>query len=243
MIDKNQVAQHFSAAAKSYDHEAFVQQQINRRLVQMLLQHGKKQFDRVLEIGCGTGGLTRLLNQNCEVVHWVLNDLYDSKRFDFLSQVEFISGDAETIDLDGDFNLIASASAVQWFERPSEILKKWAGLLVSDGLLLFSGFLPDNFCEVRAACGLGLDYFTAEQWQGWLEPYFDIKAFETAKYRLSFHHPREVLHHIRATGVGGVGAGCGNFRLAKFCRRYPKQDENSCELTYAPFYVLAEKKK
>ncbi len=69
-IDKAQVAQRFARAHQSYKTHAVVQQQICQQLMAKMQQYIMQQklsdqsqlrFENVLEIGCGSGKLNRLV--------------------------------------------------------------------------------------------------------------------------------------------------------------------------------------
>ena len=70
----------FTRALDSYDRQAVAQQQISRRLTGLLSRYTAMHFQRVLEIGCGTGGFTRLLKESCIIDEWYLNDLCEGCR-------------------------------------------------------------------------------------------------------------------------------------------------------------------
>ena len=61
VIEAKRVSQRFTAAARTYDQHAAAQQRICAHLLAMLKRKHPLCFPRVLEIGCGSGGFTRLL--------------------------------------------------------------------------------------------------------------------------------------------------------------------------------------
>ncbi|VEI44975.1 biotin synthesis protein [Actinobacillus equuli] len=70
-----------------------------------------------------------------------------------LVSFKFIAGDAEHLAFDGQFDLISSASAVQWFEQPQTFVSQAANLLQSNGICYlivlqrkFSGNSSTNGC-------------------------------------------------------------------------------------------------
>ena len=67
VIEAKRVSQRFTAAAHTYDQHAAAQQRICAHLLSMLKQQQPLHFQRVLEIGCGSGGFTRLLQAEGEV--------------------------------------------------------------------------------------------------------------------------------------------------------------------------------
>ena len=114
VIEQERIRRRFSQAVNTYDDHADAQKRICAHLVQLLTVYTSSHFRRVLEIGCGSGGFTRLLKQECQIEEWVLNDLCET----WQSAIEelfpsatplFLAGDAERLAFPGTFDLIASA--------------------------------------------------------------------------------------------------------------------------------------
>lgn len=247
----NGIKQRFTRALSTYDDEANAQHKISRTLISVLKNTDRLCFDKVLEIGCGTGGFTRLLHQYCQIDKWTVNDLCDhceEKIQSILSDenYQFISGDAETLDFPTKYNLIASSSAFQWMSNPELFFEKLAHLLEKDGLLLFSTFAPDNFFEIKRLTGKGLVYPTPSMLKRWFNQRFNLVYMNEDEIRLNFNSPLQVLKHLKATGVTATGnvvwtRGIQN----EFCKRYTElfsTETQKVHLTYKPIYVLATKK-
>ena len=82
------VRRRFARAAATYDAHAEAQQRICRHLVEMLPDDELGRFRRVLEIGCGSGCLTRALMARIDGGDWTLNDLCEFDRFRFRSAMD-----------------------------------------------------------------------------------------------------------------------------------------------------------
>ena len=82
VVNTRRICQRFSAAAQTYSRHATAQQQICVHLLNLLRQQQRLSFSRVLEIGCGSGGFTRLLRTAGQVDEWCLNDLCESSPHD-----------------------------------------------------------------------------------------------------------------------------------------------------------------
>lgn len=78
VIEQERIRRRFSQAVNTYDDHADAQKRICAHLVQLLTAYTSSHFRRVLEIGCGSGGFTRLLKQECQIEEWVLNDLCET---------------------------------------------------------------------------------------------------------------------------------------------------------------------
>ena len=247
-MDTALIRQRFSAASASYDAEAEAQQHIAARLWALAAPHVPSGAD-VLEIGAGTGLLTRLILE-AQPRSLTVNDLYLSPQVQELAQqfsgrVQCREGDAEHLEFGGPFDAVLSASTVQWFADIPAFFARCAGVLPKGGLLAFSSFLPGNLQEVADLTGVGLTYASAAELQGQLAPNFDLLAVEQGDVTLHFASPRHVLLHLRHTGVTGIRSVVwGKNSYKDFVARYTARYGNAqgVRLTYRPVYVLAKSK-
>ena len=213
-IETKQIHIRFTRALSSYDNHADAQHRISRKLASLLPHQANVRYKRMLEIGCGTGGFTEVLKQQCHIDEWILNDLCEDcqEKIEQLfpgSPPRFIAGDAETLSFPGKFDLIASASVFQWMKEPETFLHKLSGLLMQQGLLLFSTFVPGNLYEIKELTGKGLVYPTSDTLVGWLSTAdFNLLHQEEDTIVLTFKTPLDVLRHLKATGVTATGNGC-----------------------------------
>lgn len=251
IIETKRIQSRFARALSSYDSQADAQHRISRKLTELLLRYAGNRYNRVLEIGCGTGSLTRNLQEHCLIDEWILNDLcpqfLDHTRLLFPSPSPLcIAGDAEQAAFPGRFDLIASASAFQWMKHPEAFLQKLGSLLVPHGFLLVSTFAPGNLHEISHLTGKGLHYPTPKALIGWLPPGFQLLHCQKETIPLTFGSPLHVLRHLQATGVTATGNGCWTRGMQEeFCRRYTESfpaANNQVTLTYRPLYLLAVKK-
>lgn len=219
-----------------------------------LIQHYclSNQLDHVLDIGCGSGQLSRLLLQKTNVQRLYLNDLYPQIMMhcgDFdLNSVEFYIDDIERLDLAVCFDLIMSSSALQWVIDLNQLFSKIAAHLKPQGLLCFSTFGVDNLTEIKQLTGQGLHYHSAATIQAYLSNHgFEILHFSEAFECLSFDHPKQVLQHLKATGVTATAT---DFKWSKttlhqFYHDYERfvsidgEGQRLYPLTYHPIYCIA----
>lgn len=249
-IDKGAVGRRFGASASSYDRSALAQQHVYSVLEGMLSGLGRQGFGRVLEIGSGTGGFARYIDDRYVVEHWTLNDLSEAmlRHSGFAPRsgraTDLVLGDAEAVDLGGGYDLIISASALQWFDAPTDFVSALHARLAPGGVLLLSTFGGDNLKEMREQTGLGLVYPTLGAWRDALSGYAHSAVHEE-HYPLHFATPREVLRHLKHTGVTAVGSSEGFWtaeRLRLFEQSYAEQygtPEGGVRLTYHPIYMMA----
>lgn len=116
VLDKKQrIAQQFGRAAKRYDDMAKVQLDIAIDAMQCL----PTDMDQVLDIGCGTGRVTRLLAKRSQSVLGVdlapgMIELATETHVD-TKNMSFAVGDAENLPFDSlHFDVVFSSMALQW---------------------------------------------------------------------------------------------------------------------------------
>jgi len=251
-VETTLISRRFSRAIHTYDQYAIAQQKICNRLAGLVTQFAGNQFGRILEVGCGTGGFTRLLQQQCIAGEWIINDLcnsYEKQIRELLSTTngtaQFIPGDAEKINFQGTFDLITSASAIQWFANPEAFLRRISGNLQPGGALILSTFTPENLQEIQTLTGQGLVYPEKQHYLNWLSGDFNLLYIREEKIELTFDTPYQVLQHLKYTGVTATGSGNWTRKtVEEFSARYIKRfstGNNQVKLTYCPLYLVAIK--
>ena len=132
MINKELVKKRFGKSFKSYDDNAYVQKTMADFLCKTLIALSSNKFDKVLEIGSGTGLLTQNTAKFIQFQEFYANDIAkESEPYikNILHNISFIGEDAETADFPDNIDLIISNAAFQWIENLPEFLKKLHSLL------------------------------------------------------------------------------------------------------------------
>ena len=252
-LDKERVARCFRQAMATYDLHATVQKRVGARLLEFAGQVPAISYERVLEIGCCTGLLTRMLCRRQRVRILYLNDLVA----DFGAAVRSgipeermpdlrpWFGDIEGLPLPERLTLVISSATFQWLADLPGFLHRLAPALDHDGFLAFSIFGPGTLAEFTELTGIGLDYRTPEQIASFVEKDFVLEQMVTEQNRLWLPAPRDVLHHLRATGVGGVRdyrwtrSGLRSFER-DYLTRFGTAD--GVPVTYVSTYCIASRK-
>lgn len=160
MTRKDRVVAAFAAAAKTYDSAAEAQALAADLLARRVLGEPPPPSPRVLEIGCGTGLLTRRLLPELGG-EWLITDIAPAMVTAARAAAPdagFRVMDGEHPDVAGPFDLIVSNLAAQWFADLPGSLTRLTALLAPGGRLVLSTLGRDTFREWRDAhAALGLD--------------------------------------------------------------------------------------
>ncbi len=158
MINKKLVKAHFSRSAWHYDQYTKVQ----KKMAQELINNLKKDSFfpgpdcRILDLGCGTGFLTRQLRDLFPQAQITAVDLAPGmlavarqKLAD--PRIEFLCGDVEEMVFSEKYDLIISNATFQWFNNLAATLQKLTSNLKPEGSFFFATFGAETFRELHQA--------------------------------------------------------------------------------------------
>jgi len=155
---KEAVARRFGAAASGYEAHASVQRTAAERLARDIARLPLPPRPRILEIGCGTGLLTRALARRLGPADWTVTDISPGM-LEAARRAGALPAGARCLVLDGEhpagleggYHLVCSSLAVQWFGDLNAGLGRLAGLLAPGGYLAVATLAADTFEQWRAA--------------------------------------------------------------------------------------------
>lgn len=234
-VDKDTVAARFSRATATYTAAATVQQRVAETLVGMIPSFTAA--PRVLEIGTGTGILTRLLDSRLAPASLTLVDLV-GPQVDTVAPSQTVAADAETFvarAADCSFDLVASASTIQWFNSLPQFLHHAARILRPGGILALATYGPANFSQLDGIAERR--HFPAlDEIRAMLPPSLRIVSEADETVDLTFDTPLDILRHLHATGVNTpVSPGAGALSLL---RHYPLDPDGRASITFNPLYII-----
>lgn len=219
---KQRISEAFGAAADHYEDHAGPQRAAAVLVADLAQRQKPTGVDRILEIGCGTGLLTRDIQQRWPAAVLFLTDL-SPEMLARTATGAFVAGtflamDGEAPAFEGEwFDLILSNLAFQWFDDLEEAIARLVSLLKPGGSLIFSTMGAGSFARWRAAheaCGLkpGIpDYPSIGALSAMLARYDDAFAFEE-DCTLDCNGARGLIAHLK--GIGAVVSSEGRKPLA-----------------------------
>lgn len=247
IVNKEVVAQSFTRKAETYEAHAAVQRDMAAALMDLLAENGISVSGRqLLEVGIGTGFLTRLYckDQPASITAVdladgaTLTEILRGAGCDFNGEIitadaeRFIAGKKECYDI------ILTASTIQWFNSKRRFLADSAEALRSGGILAIATFAPGTFHEISDITGSSLTYRTIGWYADVLRDRMRLIASRTETVTLQFDSPRKLLEHISLTGVNAVDRSSVNVSNARELMRRMLEKPT---LTYNPIYLIFRK--
>jgi len=215
LTDKKNLIRNFSKAARIYDKYADIQRAAACELISRLPEGG---FERILEIGCGTGIYTQLLRER--FINSVLKAVDISPEMVRVAREKFKTSaiDFEVLDAEvsmpaGKFDLVTSNACFQWFGDLESAFKKYKDRLSPGGVFSFSFFGPKTYWELDAvlkehykSAGIpAARFISKEDLSVSLGRSFRSINIDEVRFCEKFSGLAEFLSKIKFTGTSGNG--------------------------------------
>jgi len=242
---KAQIGAAFAAAVNGYEASADVQRRVACHLAAMAGRERLTPRGQILEIGCGTGLLTREIRRRWPDATLTATDLAPAMiaataRHGLGARLLAMDGEAPVFDGPW-FDLILSSLTFQWFEDLPGALVRLHGLLRPGGSLYFATMGAQSFASWRAAhAALGVEpglpaYPDLARLRAMLAGFGDAFACDE-------HHPlpigggQALLRHFRAIGAHVPRAGYRPLGPAMLRRVIAHYDAAGGETAYHILY-------
>ncbi len=214
MTEKELIKNNFSKCAKVYDCYSNIQNLCAENLIK---KADTKGFNKILDIGCGTGNYTRLIKQRfpesrVKAVDISKEMIRVSRRKLKSDSIEFITADAEEVDFKEKFDLITSNVSFQWFGDLETALTRYTKFLKQGGLILFSIFGPRTFFELAKSLGIfsrqnpaiaAAGFLDKTRIEAVLKSIFSQVKVEEETYSEQYSSLKDLLKKIKYTGTRG----------------------------------------
>ena len=216
--DKKTIGNNFYKSRFLYEENALIQKKMAEKLTSFLAPS----YDNILEIGIGTGSLTKLVYASCRFKYYYAIDIIkENKNF-----------------LETRFPRLSYAcfnAAIQWSNNQKVLIQNCLNRLSPDGTLALAFFGEKNFYEIKDIFGVGLTYLNPKDIYALCSNYTVIHYSEETE-ELQFPDTISLLRHIKNTGVGGMSH---TVLKKEQLKQYTNKFHNI--LTYNPVYCILKK--
>ena len=250
MFNKEIIKDNFSKCAKYYDRHSAIQNLCALRLIKGIKE---RDVSNILDIGCGTGNYTKLLNKKFSAAQIRGVDISPgmiavAKKKMPCDKIDFIVADAEEIDFKEKFDIISSNVSFQWFTDLETALFRYSKLLNKHGYVLFSTFGPLTFFELneslreffgQSASISACSFLEKRDIEKTLKKIFSKVEVKQEIYKEKVCSLKELIKKIKHTGARGNGVSKKNFwtnkKISDIERIYRKKFKD-VTATYQVFF-------
>ena len=254
--DKRQVAASFSRAAASYDSVAQLQRDVGNQLLSRL--PGEFVPGRWLDLGCGTGHFSRVLDERFPEASGVALDIAEgmlNHARPLGGATHFIAGDAERLPLqEATCDLIFSSLAVQWCDDFAAVLSEARRVLKPGGIFAFASLCVGTLSELRDSWRqvdrmVHVNRF--REFAGYQQLCRDsgmrVVGLQTRPHVLHYADVRSLTHELKALGAHNLNPGrpgglTGRARILGLVEAYEQfRQASGLPATYQVVYAVLEK--
>jgi len=217
-FNKTKIAESFSRAASSYDAVAVLQREVGSRLLKRLDLIRLSSAKTILDIGCGTGVITRELEKlfpkatilAADLAHGMLVHAKHKKKW--LSKQQFICSDIEQLPLpDNSIDFIYSNMMLHWCNNLDQAFAELNRILKPDGLFLFSTLGPDTLQELRYSWSqvddkphVNIFIDMHDIGDGLMRAKFKDPVMDVENFTLTYADVLPLMHDLKSLGAHNV---------------------------------------
>jgi malonyl-CoA O-methyltransferase len=257
-LQKEDVAESFSRAARHYDSVAQLQRDVGSHLLQQLDAHPREPAD-LLDLGSGTGYFYPQLQQRFPFASYTGLDLAEGmirfSRERFGDSAAWLVADAEALPLAAEsMDLVFSSLAIQWCYRPELLFAELARVLRPGGRCVFTSLGPATLRELRAAWAAVDQHQHVNEFlpaDALLEAAAGVPGvrleLRSQSLRMQYQQVRELLNELKTLGAHNVNrdrpAGLtGRRALQGMLRAYEEwREDGLLPASYEVFFGTLEK--
>lgn len=257
-LQQDQVRHNFSKHAAEYERYAQVQKTVAENLVACLPTICDQ--DRVLEIGCGTGVLSRKLLRKHPRMNLILSDIahgMSRKVAVDYPHLPVVDADAACLPFaDASFDLICSSSVYQWVDNLPRAFAELHRVLRPGGRIILALFGEQTLFELRQSHAAALenrqshsqDFPDLDQLQAVTRPLLSVETLHSA-LEVEWHDTvPALLRSLKAIGAQNASRqrprGLGSRRtMQRMCDSYRQvyAQKGKIPATYEVITLVASK--
>lgn len=254
----DRIAATFGKQSSIYNKYALVQRYAANRLNEQLPDINQSNLN-ILEIGCGTGLVTKLLVEKYPNANITVSDI-SAKMLDVcksnlieaqlsVNNISFLQLDVENEILTDNYDLIVSGLTAQWFDEFEGTIRKVMSALNPDGFFVLSFLTDDSFHEWKQICAESNLMCTANRLpkrESVHDFYFaNILQYTPFSLELRFIKSIDFFKSLKAIGAStqkdGLYLNVVDFRaLTKF---WDRREKGSISATYKGLIVTIQHAK
>lgn len=216
-LDKQKIRRSFAAAAGRYDDFASLQREVGTALLEMFPPESSS--GAMLDIGCGTGFLTRQLAARHRggllAMDIAMPMLEFCRQKNAAFPVDYLCADAEKLPFAAHgFGQIYSNLAFQWCQDLSAVFADCKRILAVGGQLAFATFGPATLRELKTAWAAVDAYPHVNEFYGIdaIERFLRQAGFssiygETALYQSRYKSVTSLMRELKGIGAHNVQLG------------------------------------
>lgn len=259
-FSKDKVRESFNKAVATYDSVTFLQSEAGEGLIRLLPDQN---FKNVLDLGCGTGSLTKRLAKKFSQTKIFGVDIADkmvsyAKRICAIEKnIDFLCADADFLPLaDNSNDLVFSNLMLQWLPNIESTLQEICRVLVKDGMLVLSTLGSNSLNELRDSWSRIDGYKHTSNFIGEdkIKNLLDKSNFKIIEFKKNHHYRLfdtlyELMLELKMLGAHNLN--CERHKGLVGKNKFKKLEalyegyRNSCgklPLSYEVYYIYAIKK-
>lgn len=267
VADKRRVADKFGCTRRNYTRNADAQKQTAQTLFEYLWQTAGKRLTEnrraltVLEAGHGDGTFTRRYFPELSrfikklVLADISQDAYQPSAGGCDEEesgigLQTVVGDVESGEFSSrwlteeTYDMILSASMLQWLNSPSAFLGKCCRALRPGGVIAIAYYGEGTLTELIAAGGSGLKYPSMRRMTDIARKAgLDVEIAESEDIVLEFDSAMDALRHLKLTGVNALPKDSSPADTRRIIRDWPLDTQGKATLTFRPVYLIIKKNR
>lgn len=248
IINKELVRERFTSNTDTYENEAEVQKTVASGLYDRLKKSISRQLPCppvILELGCGTGFLTRLYSSDFDTSRSSVIDIARKEaitssfeRANVGFKGEITEGDAEELIHTLPpccTDVLVSSSAIQWFTNLPRFFSNLERILKPGGYAAIATYIEGTFSNIP---GRSLHYYSRDSLLSLVPDSLEVRESSVMTHTIGFNSPKELFSHIRNTGVNAVSKTIPPGEM----RTLIKQLSANPSLDFTTLYLILQKK-